>query len=113
MERAHRELVKLDQQMGVSVAQFTEVGQNVLIDKGFIIMFISQIRENHSNTSEEFQTEQAKAGDIEGALKGTIQRLQKQIKEQSRTKLTYSVRRITLLLLETLYPWPCICSCVG
>ena len=30
VERAHRELVKLDQQMGVSVAQFTEVSLNVI-----------------------------------------------------------------------------------
>ena len=30
VERAHRELVKLDQQMGVSVAQFTEVSLNVM-----------------------------------------------------------------------------------
>lgn len=29
VERAHRELVKLDQQLGVSMAQFTEVGRSV------------------------------------------------------------------------------------
>lgn len=31
VERAHRELVKLDQQLGVSMAQFTEVSIHVLV----------------------------------------------------------------------------------
>ena len=51
-----------------------------------------KIRERHYNTLEEFKSEQAKAGDVENALKANIQRLQQQTKEQSRTKITYSVR---------------------
>ena len=63
------------------------------------ILFLVQIRDNHSNTTEEFKSEQAMAADVENTLKGLIVKLQQQIKEQSRTKITYSVRN-TFVLVE-------------
>ena len=51
-----------------------------------------KIRDSHSNTSEEFKSEQARAADVENTLRGLVLKLQQQIKEQSRTKITYSVR---------------------
>ena len=39
VERARRELVKLDEQMGVSVAQFTKVSLNILFDKALVLLY--------------------------------------------------------------------------
>ena len=54
VERAHRELVKLDQQMNVSVAQFTEVSQ---ISKINILLLIIALM-NRVCTPIPFQLEQ-------------------------------------------------------
>ena len=56
-----------------------------------ITILSKKIRDNHFNASEEFKSEQAKAGDFEHTLKASILKLQQQIKEQTRTKVTYSV----------------------
>ena len=58
------------------------------------VFSLQKIRDNHFNASEEFKSEQAKAGDVEHTLRASIQRLQQQIKDQTRTKVTYSVTNI-------------------
>ena len=114
VSRAHRELTKLDQQLGVSVAQFTEVQIwytrtiHVYVYCTRVLLLL-QIRDSHSNTTEEFKGEQAKAADVENTLKGLIVKLQQQIKEQSRTKITYSVReRETVLHMWECLKWSCM-----
>ena len=56
-----------------------------------ITILSKKIRDNHFNASEELKSEQSKAGDFEHTLKASILKLQQQIKEQTRTKVTYSV----------------------
>ena len=68
-----------------------------------------KIRDSHSNTSEEFKSEQARAADVENTLKGLVLKLQQQIKEQSRTKITYSVREREKLMLRSHAVLTCSC----
>ncbi|XP_064383230.1 coiled-coil domain-containing protein 178-like isoform X2 [Halichondria panicea] len=71
IERASRELVKLDEQMGVSVAQFTKV------------------REEHVYLSDQLKTDEAKAGNIEHSLRTKLEALKQQIKGEGRTRSMY------------------------